>query len=285
MVTLNDKIRKILEWYVDCGITVAVGEESASLYAPVASNMSVVGHTTAFGRTAVKVSSSIGAASSPDFFSHFTQQPDLAPMKKITNITSRLLAEKCQTLDELRQALHEFNDCSLKITATNTVFSDGNPQAKIMVIGEAPGADEDIQGKPFVGVSGQLLDRMFATIGLSRQTNIYITNIIPYRPPGNRQPTTQEITQCLPFVHRHIELINPDILILVGGVAAKTILNTNEGIMRLRGRWHSYTSEGLTQPIKCMATFHPAFLLRSPGQKAQSWHDLLMIQAASQSIL
>lgn len=268
MMTLNDKIRNILEWYVNCGITVAVKEEPGSLY-------------TTSENVALNTSSSATSFSSPDLLPRFPQQFDANPMKKTTNITSRLLAEKCQTLDELRQALHEFNDCPLKLTATNTVFSDGNPQARIMIIGEAPGADEDIQGKPFVGISGQLLDRMFATIGLSRQTNIYITNIIPYRPPGNRQPTTQEITQCLPFVQRHIELIKPEILILVGGVAAKTILDTNEGIMRLRGRWHSYTSERLAHPIKCMATFHPAFLLRSPGQKAQTWRDLLMIQEAA----
>jgi DNA polymerase len=222
---------------------------------------------------------------SADLSSPLPHPLDINPMNKIINMTNHLLVEKCQTLEELRQALHEFKDCPLKLTATNTVFSDGNPEAKIMIIGEAPGADEDIQGKPFVGVSGQLLDRMFATIGLSRQTNIYITNIIPYRPPGNRQPTKQEITQCLPFVHKHIELINPEILVLVGGVAAKAILNTSEGIMRLRGRWHSYPSEKLREPIKCMATFHPAFLLRSPRQKAQSWQDLLMIQEEVTSIL
>lgn len=270
--TISD-VLSILEWYVECGITVAVKEESGSLYnTPKSVNINVV------------PSSPVTSFASPDLLPRFPQEFGSNSMKKITNITSRLLAEKCQTLDELRQAMQEFNDCPLKLTATNTVFSDGNPEAKIMVIGEAPGADEDVQGKPFVGMSGQLLDRMFATIGLSRQINIYITNIIPWRPPGNRQPTTQEITQCLPFVQRHIELINPDLLILVGGVAAKTILDTNEGIMRLRGRWHTYISEKLPSPIKCMATFHPAFLLRSPGQKAQVWRDLLMIQEEMQSI-
>lgn len=262
-------VLNILEWYVECGITMAVKETPCSLYNATATNAEI------------QTISPTASFASPELLPRYPQEFGPNPMKKTTNITSRLLAEKCRTLTELRQALDEFNDCSLKLTATNTVFSDGNPEAKIMVIGEAPGADEDIQGKPFVGISGQLLDRMFATIGLSRQTNIYITNIIPYRPPGNRQPTTQEITQCLPFVQRHIELINPELLILVGGVSAKTILNTNEGIMRLRGRWHTYMSEGLATPIKCMATFHPAFLLRSPGQKAQVWRDLLMIQEES----
>ncbi|WP_032112733.1 uracil-DNA glycosylase [Candidatus Paracaedibacter symbiosus] len=268
-MTLNNKIINIIEWHVDAGVTVAVGEEPRSLYAvrvePPAANIVPV----------------IQAVASPS--TNFPPQFDSNPMKKTISPPSRRLAQQCQTLEELRQAMSNFNDCPLKLTATNMVFSDGNPEAKIMVIGEAPGADEDIQGKPFVGLSGKLLDRMFATIGLSRQENIYIINIVPWRPPGNRQPTTQEITQCLPFVQRHIELIRPDLLILVGGVAAKTILDTNEGIMRLRGRWHDYTSEGLEAPIKCMATFHPAFLLRSPAQKAQVWRDLLTVQQEQHS--
>ena len=171
-----------------------------------------------------------------------------------------------------------FEGCSLKLTATNMVFADGNPQAKIMVVGEAPGADEDKQGLPFVGLSGQLLDRMLATIGLSRKENLYISNIVPWRPPGNRQPTTQEIALCQPFIERHIELINPKILILVGGISAKTILRSSEGIMKLRGQWHTFQTAQLRDPIKTIATFHPAFLLRSPGQKAQVWADLLLVK-------
>ncbi len=203
---------------------------------------------------------------------------DVPAKKKLINSESLSLAKSCQSLADLRQALLDFEGCALKKTATNLVFADGNPSAKIMVVGEAPGADEDRQGLPFVGLSGQLLDRFFATIGLNRQENLYISNIVPWRPPGNRQPTTQEISLCQPFIQRHIELINPHILILVGGVAAKTILHSSEGIMKLRGRWHSWHSEALDNPIKTIATFHPAYLLRSPGQKAQVWKDLILIK-------
>lgn len=189
------------------------------------------------------------------------------------------LADSCQSLEELRQALMDFDACTLKHTATNLVFGDGNPKGRVMLVGEAPGADEDRQGIPFVGLSGQLLDRIIGSIGLDR-TSVYITNIVPWRPPGNRQPTSQEIALCAPFIRRHIELVNPEFLILVGGVSAKTLLDTNEGIMKLRGRWLEYSSPGLPHPIKTLATFHPAFLLRSPGQKEFSWRDMLMLKAA-----
>jgi len=188
------------------------------------------------------------------------------------------LAQSARTLAELRNALEKFEDCPLKKTATHLVFADGNPDASIMVVGEAPGADEDRLGVPFVGVSGQLLDRAFAAIGLDR-TKIYISNILPWRPPGNRQPTPHETALCLPFIERHIELVSPEILILVGGTAAKTLLKTNEGIVKLRGKWHAYLSPELKKPIKTLATFHPAYLLRSPGQKRFVWLDLLSVKA------
>ncbi len=264
-------LQAILNWYVDAGITVAVGDVPSSLYAN-----NVAEDDARPMISPPEIASKVPLSNLTQFSP--SQILDANPMKKLMPSTGNLLAQQCQTLDDLRHALQEYNDCPLKFTATNLVFSDGNPNAKVMVIGEAPGADEDIQGKPFVGLSGQLLDRMFATIGLSRQTNLYITNISPWRPPANRQPTFQEIAQCLPFVQRHIELINPQVLILVGGVSAKAVLNTNEGVMRLRGNWQNYTSPGLATPIKCIATFHPAFLLRSPGQKAQVWQDLLLIQ-------
>lgn len=181
-----------------------------------------------------------------------------------------------QTLEDLRAALLAFEGCSLKYTATNLVFGDGNPKARVMLIGEAPGADEDRQGLPFVGQSGQLLDKMFATIGLTRQ-NFYITNIIPWRPPGNRQPTPAEADACLPFVRRHIDLVSPDFLILVGGTATKTLLGGREGIVRLRGAWKDYTSE-MGKKMKVIAIFHPAYLLRSPGQKKEVWLDLIKIK-------
>lgn len=214
-------------------------------------------------------------SSSPQEEKKYTQTaPLLSPKAVLEKATSS--ACSAQTLAELKAALMAFEGCALKYTATNLVFGDGNPQARVMLIGEAPGADEDRQGLPFVGQSGQLLDKMFATIGLTRG-NFYITNIIPWRPPGNRQPTPAEAEACLPFVRRHIDLISPDFLILVGGTATKTLLGGRDGIMRLRGSWKDYTSEA-GKKMKVIAIFHPAYLLRSPGQKREVWLDLIKIK-------
>lgn len=191
------------------------------------------------------------------------------------NVTT---AAQCNSLQELEQAVRNFTGCQLKKTAINTVFSDGNPNADVMLVGEAPGADEDRQGKPFVGLSGQLLDNMFATIGLTRQKGLYISNIIPWRPPGNRQPSTAEVTACLPFIRRHIELVNPKVLVFIGGVSAKSLLDTTTGITKIRGKWLEYNSAGLSKPINAIALYHPAYLLRSPGRKAVAWQDLLVIK-------
>jgi len=188
------------------------------------------------------------------------------------------IASQCKTVADLEAAVRTFDGCPLKKTAANTVFADGNPEARIMFIGEAPGADEDRQGKPFVGVSGQLFDKMAASIGLDR-TNLYITNIVFWRPPGNRNPTTNEIAVCLPFVERHIELVDPDILVPLGGPAAKTLLGVQQGITRLRGKWHSYQTTNLPAPVDALPFFHPAYLLRSPAHKRESWQDLLAIQS------
>lgn len=193
--------------------------------------------------------------------------------------------QKAQTLEALKTLLLNFEGCSLKKTAINTVFGVGNPKAPVMVVGEAPGADEDRQGLPFVGRSGKLLDLMFEAIGLSRHKNLYISNVIPWRPPGNRQPTTLEITLCLAFIQRLIELVSPHYLILIGGVSMKALLGTAEGITRLRGKWMSYTSPGLPHPLKAMALYHPAYLLRSPGQKRKSWQDLLTLSLDLQETL
>ncbi len=207
------------------------------------------------------------------------KEPPVAPLvsPKVASSSAQVSAKSAQTLEELRTSLLSFGGCSLKYTATNLVFGDGNSKARLMLIGEAPGADEDRQGLPFVGQSGQLLDRMFAAIGLTRQESFYISNIIPWRPPGNRQPTPAEADACLPFVRRHIDLISPDFLILVGGVAAKTLLGGRDGIMRVRGSWKDYTSEA-GKKMKVMAIFHPAYLLRSPGQKREAWLDLIRIK-------
>lgn len=195
---------------------------------------------------------------------------------------ARETAAAAETLEDLRAALEGFEGCALKFTATNTVFSDGNPDADVMFIGEAPGVEEDRRGKPFVGASGKLLDRMLGAIGLSRAGHgaegAYISNVLFWRPPGNRSPTTAEIAACLPFIRRHIELAKPKILVYLGGTAAKTMLETNQGIMRLRGKWFDHSTPGLERPIPAMPTFHPAYLLRTPGQKREAWADFLSIK-------
>ncbi len=186
------------------------------------------------------------------------------------------LAAACSTLEELRDAIAGFDGCNLKATARSTVFADGNPQARLMIVGEAPGRDEDEQGLPFVGKSGQLLDRMLAAIGLDR-TGVYIANVIPWRPPGNRTPTPAEVSICKPFIDRQIELAAPDLLMLVGGSAAKAMLNTSKGIMSLRGGWTACAIGNRSIPV--MPTLHPAYLLRQPAHKRLAWSDLLAIKA------
>lgn len=190
--------------------------------------------------------------------------------------SAREAATAARTLDELRQAVEAFQGCNLRRTAKHTVFADGNPEARIMLVGEAPGRDEDLQGLPFVGRSGQLLDRMLAAIGLDR-TSVYISNVIPWRPPGNRTPTPAEVEICRPFIERHMELVAPETIVMVGGSSAKMMLQTDDGILKLRGKWKQIEVGG--NKIDAIATLHPAYLLRQPAQKRLAWHDLLMIRA------
>jgi uracil-DNA glycosylase family 4 len=197
--------------------------------------------------------------------------PDEAAM------AAREAAKSVKSLDELRAILDKFDGCALKATATQLVFADGNPKSRVMFIGEAPGRDEDIEGLPFVGRSGKLLDRMLAAIGLDR-TSVYIANIVPWRPPGNRTPTPQESAICLPFIRRQIELADPDILVCLGGPSAQTLLGIKEGITKTRGRWFTFNTG--KREIRALPTFHPAFLLRSPLQKRFAWRDFLAIKKA-----
>ena len=190
---------------------------------------------------------------------------------------ARALAQSCQSLETLAEALKDFDGCPLKETSINLCFADGNPEAKVMLIGEAPGAQEDRQGKPFVGPSGQLLDRMLGTIGLDR-TKVYITNVIYWRPPGNRSPTAAEIAICQPFLERQIELIQPEFLVFVGGIAARALLGRSEGVTKLRGRPFVYKEPAGGREIPALVMFHPAYLLRQPAQKRFSWRDLLAIK-------
>lgn len=191
---------------------------------------------------------------------------------------ARKLADAASSREELEKILRDFDGCALKKTATNTVFSDGCPTAPVMVIGEAPGANEDEQGIPFCGMSGQLLDKMFACIGLTRKENLYISNTVFWRPPGNRKPSTQELEICKPFVEKHVSLIAPRLLVLMGATAATVILDSTVSIGRLRGTLHQYSNSYLNAPIPVLVSYHPSYLLRSPGQKRLAWQDMLRIQ-------
>ena len=200
--------------------------------------------------------------------------------------SARILASGADDLVTLCEAMNKFDACSLKKTAANTVFGFGNPEARIMLVGEAPGADEDRQGIPFVGKSGQLLDRMLASIGLDRNS-VYITNMLAWRPPGNRKPTPEEISMCLPFIRRQIELVEPNVLIFVGGTSATNLLDNPAGITRIRGRWFDYRIQGsgLVNKIPAMPIFHPAYLLRQPALKRMAWIDLRAIKARLEGIV
>jgi DNA polymerase len=191
---------------------------------------------------------------------------------------ARELARDARSLEELEALLREFDGCALKFSAKNLAFADGNPQGRVMLVGEAPGADEDRIGKPFMGRSGQLLDRMLAAVGLDR-TQVYVANIVPWRPPGNRTPTPQEIAICKPFIARQIELAGPEFLLCLGGPAAQNLLGVKDGILRTRGRWFTYKTED-GREIRTLPTLHPAYLLRQPLQKRLGWRDFTALRRA-----
>ncbi|PWB57247.1 MAG: uracil-DNA glycosylase, partial [Bradyrhizobiaceae bacterium] len=190
---------------------------------------------------------------------------------------AREAARRAASLEELRALLQGFEGCALRTTAKQLVFADGNPQARLMFVGEAPGREEDLEGRPFVGRSGRLLDRMLAAIGLDR-SGCYIANIVPWRPPGNRTPTPQEAAICLPFIRRQIELADPDVLVCLGGPSMQALLGVKDGIKRMRGRWLGFDTG--RREIRALATFHPAYLLRSPLEKRFAWRDFLAIRKA-----
>lgn len=267
--------RALLAWYLDAGVDEAIGTEPVDRFANA--RVAAAVPTQAVAAPAQPSSPNQppprSVASAP---ARPAQSRTVSPDNPVGAARSAALA--AGSLDALREALAAFDGCSLKVTATNTVFADGVPGAPVMVVGEAPGADEDRAGKPFVGLSGQLLDRMLATIGLDRRRNVYISNILPWRPPGNRNPTEGEMGVCLPFIQRHIELAAPRVLVLVGGTSAKTLLDRSEGITRLRGRWFDWQGPSGGASVKALATYHPAYLLRSPGQKASAWKDLLALK-------
>jgi DNA polymerase len=259
-------VRELLAFYLEAGVDCALTEEPVNrLTDPdIALSLAPPPREAATERPAPRAT----AAPLP------LLRADAPPAPDAAIASAREAARTAPTLEALRALLETFDGCSLRNTATRLVFADGNPQARIMFVGEAPGRDEDIEGLPFVGRSGKLLDRMIAAIGLDR-SSAYIANVIPWRPPGNRTPTPQETQICLPFIRRQIELVNPDVLVTLGNPSTQALLGTREGIMRSRGKWLDYDTGSRT--IRAMATFHPAYLLRSPSYKRMSWQDLRAI--------
>jgi uracil-DNA glycosylase family 4 len=261
-------LRALLAFYAEAGVDTVLGDAPVNRFTadasdprPVRSPPPQAGEGT--GRRASR-SQEIAPGAAP-------LPPEAAIM------AAREAAARAQSLDELRAMLERFEGCGLRFTAKRLVFADGNPQARLMIVGEAPGRDEDIAGLPFVGRSGQLLDRMLAAIGLDR-TSVYIANLVPWRPPGNRTPTPQESQICLPFLKRQIELADPDILLCLGSPAAATLLGLTDGIRRSRGRWRTYHTG--KREIRAIASFHPSYLLRSPLEKRFAWKDFLAVRAA-----
>jgi DNA polymerase len=260
----NTPARDLLDFYAETGVDALLGESPVDRFA-----------STEPAEPAARSVQPVTPAA--DLNSVTRAAPAAPPAPDEAVMQARSVAKNAKTLDELRAILDRFEGCALKSTASQLVFADGNPEARLMLVGEAPGREEDIEGLPFVGRSGKLLDRMLAAIGLDR-TSVYIANIVPWRPPGNRTPTPQESQICLPFILRQIELADPDILVCLGGPSAQTLLGIREGITKTRGRWFAF--ETGKREIRAMPTFHPAFLLRSPLQKRFAWRDFLAIKEA-----
>jgi DNA polymerase len=267
----------LLRWYEAAGVDEATGETALDRYAAsAAATPPRPASLAAPARPAPPPASP--AVSRAAYGDAPSVTPPRVPLESPQLVEdARSAAAAATSLAGLEQAIRAFEGCSLKRLAKNTVFADGAVDAPVMIVGEAPGEDEDRQGKPFVGVSGQLMDRMFAAIGLSRTRELYITNILNWRPPGNRTPNASDVAICVAFARRHIELKRPRLLVLAGGVPAKSLLETEIGITRLRGRWCDYTLAGGVV-IPAMPIFHPAYLLRAPGSKRQTWADLLNIR-------
>src|SRR5579883_1156605 len=263
----TDGMRELIAFYLDAGVDVFLGEQPTDRLSAAETVRRPAGMPAP--------PCEVAGARSPVTRAAISAAAPAAPEAAI--MAAREAAKAAQTLEELRALLDAFEGCMLRASATQLVFAAGNPQAPVMLVGEAPGRDEDIAGQPFVGRSGQLLDRMLAAIGLDR-SNVYIANVVPWRPPGNRTPTPQETAICLPFIRRQIELADPDILVCLGQPSTQTLLGIKEGITRARGRWFPYDTG--TREIRALATFHPAFLLRSPLQKRFAWRDFLALKHA-----
>jgi uracil-DNA glycosylase family 4 len=259
-------VRQLLAFYLEAGVDCALNDEPVNRLADP--------EAVPAERQAPPPVQPVRAVPAAPMLGGFAEPP---PAPDAAIASARGAARTAPTLEALRELMKKFDGCALKSTATRLVFADGNPRAKVMFVGEAPGRDEDLEGLPFVGRSGKLLDRMIGAIGLDRRS-AYIANVIPWRPPGNRTPTPQETQICLPFIQRQIELVNPDVLVTLGNPSTQTLLSTREGIMRTRGKWFEYDTG--TRVIRALPTFHPAYLLRSPSYKRMAWQDLRAIAKA-----
>jgi len=262
--------RELLDFYAEAGVDALVGESPADRLATAHAETAPVDELAPVPQRPPPSRPQLRLPEAP-------LATPMAPAPDVAVMAAREAARSTASLDQLRAMLEKFEGCALRTTAKQLVFADGNPRARVMFVGEAPGREEDLEGLPFVGRSGKLLDLMIAAIGLDR-TSAYIANIIPWRPPGNRTPTPQESQICLPFIQRQIELANPDVLVCLGGPASQTLLGVKEGIKRTRGRWFNFHTG--TREIRAIATFHPAYLLRSPLEKRFAWRDLLAIKKA-----
>ena len=256
-------IKEILEWYLTAGVDETCGEVPFALAEPAKEMPRIV-------------PAAVSAAVRPAENSARPATTELAQATINACQSARELCQKAETLEELKKMVEEFDGCALKLTTNKTVFGYGSGTARLLLIGEAPGADEDRSGIPFVGRSGQLLEKMLKAIGFDRN-ECFITNVLPWRPPGNRTPTEGEIAVCLPFLKRQIDLVSPEVIMILGGSAANALLDNGEPISRMRGKWLEYKkSDGGKVPV--LASFHPAYLLRNSGQKAKAWVDMLRMK-------
>lgn len=268
----RDALKALLDFHVEAGVDLALDETPHNRFAEPKAEPARAAGAAPQGqgsRTAPSPASPAPSRALPKVAASAPEEVALM---------AREQAKHAQSLQELEAILAGFDGCALKFSAKNLAFADGNPEGRVMLVGEAPGADEDRIGKPFMGRSGQLLDRMLATIGLDR-SQVYVANIVPWRPPGNRTPTPQEIAICKPFIARQIELASPEFLLCLGGPAAQNLLGVKDGILRTRGRWFTYKTED-GREVRALPTLHPAYLLRQPLQKRLGWRDFMALRRA-----
>jgi len=279
-----DNIKEIMEWYAEAGVDILLEDtpidrfsEKTPASAKIKARAGTRSQNQNVGNNKPQTPAERLAQKNEAKPRNVMSKPSATVPDAAAIDNAKELASNADTIEALKSEMEAFEGCNLKRTAKQLVFADGNPKAKIMLIGEAPGRDEDIQGLPFVGRAGQLLDKMLTAIELDRK-KVYITNVIPWRPPGNRTPTPQETEICRPFIERHIELVKPELIVMLGGSAAKTLLKTTDGIMKLRGKWTTVVTKSVS--VEALPTLHPAYLLRQPAHKQLVWQDLMQLKLA-----